>query len=410
MDGGHHIMRKVPRDSAVTLSGEALSQDGLFFERFMANRLCDVLDIQKIPHNYPRLDGGIISASATAVLADPLAMTLNQMTIPNLKLLIDRVKPLLPPGSPPLLKKGKKAVIIDRLLNEHPGPRLLVEADLAAAGSQQRAAPDMATAIRAVRLPRGALLKLKVTANAKHRAARRKYDKRYSTDIMLLRHGDASGKLFSASIAEKEITKNKLAGKSEFCRGELQAKQLLFPMLEDELWTLLVQCRVAEQEVKPPPAAPRQQTADNTNWTEREMPLTTVLDPGLQSAEGRKFQLATRMAAAVRSRLNRGGLIVPTYRDEQRPPMPAQFSFRTFCDPSSVAGVSESKIGHAAMDTASESEAPDEGVSESEAPEDEEVVDDCYYGDQAEEDQFQPEESSDSGTDPDYETEDSDEA
>ncbi len=37
------------------------------------------------------------------------------------------------------------------------------------------------------------------------------------------------------------------------------------------------------------------------------------------------------------------------------------------------------------METASEREAPDEGVSEGEAPDDEEVVDDCYYGDQVEE-------------------------
>jgi hypothetical protein len=76
--------------------------------------------------------------------------------------------------------------------------------------------------------------------------------------------------------------------------------------------------------------------------------------------------------------------------------MPAKFSFRTFSDPSSTAGVDESKR-----------DAPDSATSEGEASGDE--VDDCYYGDQAEEDKFRPEESSDSGTDPDYETEDSDE-
>ncbi len=87
------------------------------------------------------------------------------------------------------------------------------------------------------------------------------------------------------------------------------------------------------------PAARRQQADDNKNCTEREMAWTTLLDPGLQSSEGRKLRLATRMEEAVRSRLKRGGLSGPTYRDEQRPPIPAQFSFRTFSDPSSVAGL-----------------------------------------------------------------------
>jgi hypothetical protein len=355
-----------------------------------------VLDIQQIPHNYPRLDVGSIVARAAVGLADPLALILQQMTIQNLKLLIDRVKPLLPAGSSPLLKKGRKAEIIDRLILDPPGPRLLVQADCDAGASQQRTAPDVAADIRSVRLPRGALIKLKVTASAKHLAAKRKYDKRYSTDIMLLRHGDASGKLFSASAAEKEITKNMTVGKSEFCKGELRNKQLIFPMLEEELWPLLVQCRLAEFEVKQPPAAPRQQTAVNTNWTQREMALTTVLDPVLQSFGGRQTRLATRMETAVLSRAKRGST-VRTYRDEQRLPMPAKFSFRTFSDPSSTAGgVDESKR-----------DAPDSATSDGEASGDE--VDDCYYGDQAEEDKFRPEESSDSGTDPDYETEDSDE-
>ena len=90
-----------------------------------------------------------------------------------------------------------------------------------------------------------------------------------------------------------------------------------------------------------------------------------------------------------------------------------EFSFRTFSDPSSVAGVHESKTGDALL-SHSESkhkapdEAPDDEDSEGAAPDDDERVDDCYYGDQAEEDQFQPEQSSESGTDSDYETGDSD--